>query len=134
MSYGRDIKENVFFQIISFYVALVQERRPDFFVFNSHFYAKLFDFDKRRQYEFKHVSRWTNNRLPLLPSIKMIMIPVNVPGHWILILILMEHKIIVSLDSLGGNNELVVFNIFKWLIGEWNQHYEVKKNLALNSF
>jgi Ulp1 family protease len=117
---------NKFLQIISFYVALVQERRPDFFVFNSHFYSKLFDFNKRRQYEFEHVSLWTRTRLPLLPSIKIIMIPVNVPGHWILILIFMEHKIIVSLDSLSGNNDLEVFNIFKWLMGEWNQHCEVK--------
>ena len=54
------------------------------------------------------------------------MIPVNVPGHWILILVFVEHKIIANLDSLGGNNEDEVFNIFKWLIGEWNQHYEVK--------
>lgn len=134
---GKDIND----VIINFYLQLIQSHfinemtREKLFCFNTYFTTQLLgkelmtdepemerigrsvpsEFEKRIQKNYQSVQKWTKKAD--LFSKQLIIIPVNMPGHWCLILVLRPCALvdpslgkahILFLDSMNERNKSVI--------------------------
>lgn len=66
-------------------------------------------------------ARWTSTKrigCEILDS-KVILIPIHLPGHWVLGCIRMNDHVLEYYDSLGGDGKDVLHNLAKWLEDEF---------------
>jgi len=101
-------------------------KSEDVFVFNSFLYSILMQNDV---YDYKRVRRWTKRRKIDVFKFNKLLIPINLPGHWSLIVIDMTRKAFIYLDSMNkhGTSGLdVIQNLKRWLEDESMDKRKIK--------
>lgn len=93
---------------------------PRCIMLNSFFYAKL---NCRGGYDYSRVSRWTRKYTDLFGYDK-ILIPINQPNHWVLVVINFAKKTVEYYDSLFGEDSTCANYILRWLGDEWADKYK----------
>lgn len=114
-------------EVINFYVELLKKREMEkgkgnegCYFQNSFFYAKLYEFDKRKRrhvYDFTRVRRWTR-KVDVFGFEKMV-VPINQGNmHWSLCVVNFKEKSVEHYDSLGSKNSPCGKVLMKWVVDE----------------
>lgn len=104
-------------EIINAYFSAICSKLPKVYAFNSFFYSKLFQMDKR--YDYSKVKRWTKN--VRLDEYNHIIIPINIDNsHWVCAGIDLNNGLIIGYDSLYSDSRMqpVLKNLKKYLSDE----------------
>lgn len=118
-------------EIINSYFELIAERSeklasvfkvgiPRCVMLNSFFYTKL---KGAGGYNYSRVSRWTRKYTDLFGYDK-ILIPINQPSHWVLVVVNFAKKTVGYYDSLYGEDSTCTDYILRWLGDEWADKYK----------
>lgn len=118
-------------EIINSYFELISKRSeklakvfkagiPRCIMLNSFFYPTL---NGRAGYNYTRVSRWTRKYTDLFGYDK-ILIPINQPNHWVLVVINFAKKAVEYYDSLYGEDSTCTSLILRWLGDEWEDKYK----------
>ncbi|CAM9238649.1 unnamed protein product, partial [Ectocarpus sp. 12 AP-2014] len=99
---------------VNLFFALLSRARDDVMFWQSSFYPQFVKFG------FNDLVRCVN-RLGK-PSYKKVFVPVHekAPGHWFLVVMDFEERIIESMDSLNTTRPKERENLLKWVEMEWN--------------
>ena len=116
---------NSYFELITMRSAklakLFKAGVPRCIMFNSFFYTTLNV--NGNGYNYSRVSRWTRKYTDLFEYDK-ILVPVNQPAHWVLVVINLAKKAVEYYDSLGGEDSACTKRILRWLGDEWADKYK----------
>ena len=118
-------------EIINSYFELIAERSeklasvfkvgiPRCIMLNSFFYTKL---KGGGGYNYSRVARWTRKYTDLFGYDK-ILIPINQPSHWVLVVVNFVTKTVGYYDSLYGEDPTCTEYILRWLGDEWADKYK----------
>jgi Ulp1 family protease len=107
-------------EVINFYFALISDKYPSTYAWNSFFWLKLSG--DGNGYNYKAVQRWTSRKKIDLFSFRRILVPMNIgKNHWALGVLDLEHKEIKYFDSLaeGSIHKSFAQYMKRYLKDEW---------------
>ena len=93
------------------------------FIFNTHFFSKLFDEGNTNLFTYDNVKRWPKN-IDIF-SCNKLYFPINIKNtHWTLAVVSMKTKSIDYYDSYGGDGQHWVDGLMDYISLKWNDIHQ----------